>query len=78
VATESNRLFLLWAAKHKQAIELEEELAQADGSASPELVVRVSDAQGEALALLARAKEAFNAELAERGLVELESLRPSA
>ena len=74
--TDSNRLFLLWAAQHKNAIRLEEELAGVDAARASELEPCLSKARQQALETLVRAKAAFHAELVARGIRDPE--RPSA
>lgn len=64
----SNRLFLAWAEKHKEAIQLEVDLAAAGADTAGAMRQRLAAVQQEAQSLLAQAQAAFHAEMVARGL----------
>jgi hypothetical protein len=67
----SRKLFLAWAGKRRQVVELEDRLAALDGAApaeSAQLADTLKDVRADADQVLAQALEAFHAELRERGL----------
>jgi hypothetical protein len=71
VPTSSRKLFLSWAAKRRQILELEDRLAAADsaaGAATDELAAELQRVREETEQLLREALETFHAEMRERGL----------
>ena len=67
----SRKLFLAWAGKRRQVVELEDRLMALDGAAPAESAALAEQLEGlraEAEQVLAQALEAFHSELRERGL----------
>jgi hypothetical protein len=72
VPQTSIKLFHAWAAKHKEAVALEDQLAAARQDGAPELeplAIRVRATREEAEQMLQVALTKFRSELQERGLV---------
>jgi hypothetical protein len=71
VPNSSRKLFLAWAAKRRQVIDLEDQVAASDGAASAatsELTGELQRTRAEAETVLQQALETFHMEMRERGL----------